>query len=50
MLPKEKNTEHPINPMLPPTLDLNHTPLADIDYKILETVENLVDSQANAIC
>ena len=36
MPPKSKTQDKPINPLLPPSVDLNHIPLADMDYGINE--------------
>jgi hypothetical protein len=36
MAPKEKSTETSENPFLPPPIDLDHIPLADKGYKIIE--------------
>lgn len=37
MPPKSKNQEDPMNLLIPPSVDLNHIPLADRNYKIRET-------------
>ena len=37
MPPKKKNNGNPINQLLPPTIDLDHIPLAGRKYKITET-------------
>jgi len=38
MPPKTKTQDNPINPLIPLAVDLDHTPLADRDYKISETL------------
>lgn len=35
---KTKTQDKPINPLIPPNLDLYHTPLGDRDYRISETL------------
>lgn len=37
MPPKRKNKEKHVNPLTPPSIDLDHIPLADKDYSICET-------------
>lgn len=38
MPPKSKTQDQVINPLIPPSVDLDHTPLADRDYWITETL------------
>ena len=37
MAPKGKSVDAFENPMVPPTIDLDHVPLEDEDYKVAET-------------
>ncbi|MDW3502790.1 hypothetical protein NQ272_26900, partial [Escherichia coli] len=37
MPPKRKTQHKPINPLIPPSIDLDHIPLANRDYRISET-------------
>jgi len=37
MPPKRKIQEKPVNPLIPPPIDLDHITLADRDYRISET-------------
>lgn len=38
MPPKAKTQDQTINPLILPSVDLDHTPLADRDYRITETI------------
>ncbi len=38
MPPKTKTQDKPINPLIPPFVDLDHIPLVDRDYRINETL------------
>jgi len=37
-MPQKRNKQdNPINPLIPPSIDLDHIPFVDKDYKISET-------------
>ena len=37
MPPKRRTQDKPVNPLIPPSIDLDHIPLADRDFRISET-------------
>lgn len=40
MPPKRKNQEKPVNTLIPPSIDLDHIPLADTDYRFMRRIFN----------